>query len=643
MAGKFSRGAPKEIIYLSDTEDHSAEDFFPDDLFVKKDEEEKEAVAREEANNRRLREAINYITAKGGSDSADLYAYANRIQEFDNLLVQRYANEGRLYDPRLHRKLADMVRHAKANIERDRVDSETGDLGEGLYRDIGASKHYIDEEVASDYDGMAREKRAGKAPVRKTKGPSMTRPARTQKSPNIEPPDSIDAYPPIDRDGVPGTVQVKKQWLYGGPNNDLEKYHKHNPASLPFGETLYMQEWESMKIDYDLREGAKRKSGDGAVITKVDYDAVKLPASSSKYESGSRFKLPELRAEWKAWVKKEGHTLDLQKVIVAVNRGGLDHSTKAKDYAPRLWLPRVSISSKSVHSKSGRARSVSPGSHKRPPSSPSPSSSSSSSGGSGRGVTGSDTYRVTKPGNSVKRKPSPASSRADVKPGFDKTRRAPPPSSFGRHKLDPKGPLDGQGDLVGDMAISNKEIRRQTARLGSISAASGLSIEPRTKHVPAAPSRTNQPRGPRESALHDVPPSQRRSATPKSKRSSQVNVDKSVKTRHANVTPTAAAKRGSKRSQKSTLTPESKSKPRAAAAAAAAVTPPSNRSRAAGKRKISDGSRNYFPNSDKVGFEVEFKNPEDKDLAYGDDDFDLEHSGPSPKGTTRSGSRYYEL
>jgi hypothetical protein len=112
-----------------------------------------------------------------------------------------------------------------------------------------------------------------------------------------------------------------------------------------------MQEWESMKIDYDLAESAKRLHDDDNPIvdSNVPYGSVEARFGSLKqYDSGSRFKIPaKVWTEWER-VKEaaEGNSCLVEAAVVKFNKGGDFHDQVQKDYAPRIFLPQVSMEPK---------------------------------------------------------------------------------------------------------------------------------------------------------------------------------------------------------------------------------------------------------------------------------------------------------
>jgi len=600
-----------------------------------------EEIISEEANNRRLRQAISYIATEGGSDPLALYAH--RIQKIDEQILQQYAEEGYSFDPHLYRRLKAMTREVQTDFVQDLEDSEVLDdsddmdeagpdalyrepelnlnddelaeyddhippddlatdlledyplhdqaLGEGWekdgpaeperYRKYGVSEK-LDELAAEIFEGadndsyydpqLAAEKRAGKAPVRQSKSPSLTRSAR-QATPSPEPVHHDHPVRPIQRPrpaplpsmpspSVPGKAPIAReiQWRYGGPKNELEEYHKNFPAVLPFGETLYMQAWESMKIDYDLRESMKRKPEDPPIVTNVGYDEVKLPRSKNIYDSGSRFTLPALDDSLVKWFDVGGDEL-LHGAVEKFNQGGSEGDQLKKDYAPRIFLPKVrpDVNRRSPSFSRSRPSSKNSVQHR----------SSSSRADNGGSANNSQAERSSSSGNSDFIFLPPIHN-ADDKLG----QRRPSVASIStnddnrRHSV---GQFTGENRNVSKqdgIDTINAEIRRQTSK--SKVPSSHLDItnpKPRYALRSAVSSRRPDP------------------ALPLTKR-------------HPVVEPTPAVKRGPGRPRKKS-----------------SHLPPVSSSSRPQKRKLSDGSKKFVPLKKRGGKAVTFE----EDLEWSDE------------------------
>jgi hypothetical protein len=132
-------------------------------------------------------------------------------------------------------------------------------------------------------------------------------------------------------------------WSYGGPLNEPEEWWKDYPPSLPFGETLHMQEWESLKVTADLARGPFEDAGDAAVVeNNVPFSAAarKLP-HKSPYDSGSRFTLPQDAGVRMQQLSALGEGQSLLLEVVAEFNGGDKENLEKKDYAPRIFLERI--------------------------------------------------------------------------------------------------------------------------------------------------------------------------------------------------------------------------------------------------------------------------------------------------------------
>ena len=397
MASKYKRGPPSrrasEPVYISGSDDYSIEE---------------EDIVSEEQNNRRLRQAIGYLATGGGSDALDIYI--DRVQKIDDLILQQYAEDEYLFDQKLYQQLKAMVREVQtdssqtygedvdmlANNEDAEELEQEALLREHHDEDIGKSdqeavarvhrqirkdraKAEAIAKVAEDAKTAARENqlaidRAGKAAVgqpRKpvqTSAPKTTQPSAQETVAQAPTPrrHDRDVRHALQQTSVrPGRSAADKGknvprevvWRYGGPKNDPEQYHQNFPASLPFGETLYMQAWESMKIDFDLNASANRKADDPPVTTDVSYDKVKLPVGKNPFDSGSRFKLPEEDPKTSKWLKDDKGEL-LRKAVHNFNQGGNLKAAEGKDYAPRIWLPKI-IVGKQEHFPLARPREAS--------------------------------------------------------------------------------------------------------------------------------------------------------------------------------------------------------------------------------------------------------------------------------------------
>ncbi|KAF2747462.1 hypothetical protein M011DRAFT_458339 [Sporormia fimetaria CBS 119925] len=315
-----------------------------------------------EANNHRLRTAINYITNHGRNDSDDLYE--ERVKKIYKHILVKFHNQGYVYDGNLFEQLQRMVLKQIATFESGYEGvSSSSDEEEGLTR------------AASPMIPVGKQRGAPR-PLAKTRRapPKRVLPAKKQISTTMPPkprPREPDEEPPRE-----------KTWLYGGPNNDPEIWNNRVPSLLPFPQTFTGQLTESHAICYDLKQGPQRASG--ALDTKVSYKDAKNITSHDRdiYQSVSRFPLPKPDPEIVAIAKDfdgEGALDDL----VETWRDGKDSDRRIKKgYVPRIFLPAPGISTVAfrVYDETVTVeRAVSPGPEPTNPTSPVPSVPASAS------------------------------------------------------------------------------------------------------------------------------------------------------------------------------------------------------------------------------------------------------------------------
>ena len=276
-----------------------------------------------------LRKAIHYMITNGGPDSQDTYNH--RVNAIEEGLLQEYRNQGYPYDPQLYRQLRSLVREAQSPHPHDTYQSSQ--------EDSALENSEFNMEELSSPEALYRQDDEPDEPDEPDDPPAgLEAPRPAKLSPRLQGPRKAEV--------------IETQYLYGGPNNEVEEWHKDFPAALPFGETLYMQEWESMKIDYDLAESARtlHSDEDHIVHTNVPYNAVAARIDSpSPYESGSRFALPA--KIWTMWDRIENKAMSksaLAKRLDEFNQGGGLKEPGHRDYVPRVFLPQVSHEPKSV-------------------------------------------------------------------------------------------------------------------------------------------------------------------------------------------------------------------------------------------------------------------------------------------------------
>ncbi|KAF2654570.1 hypothetical protein K491DRAFT_467922 [Lophiostoma macrostomum CBS 122681] len=350
-------------------------------------------VVSPEANNRRLRQTIRYIESRGGADTDE--EYIERIHTIKDYVIDQYAVEGYDFDRKLWRT-------AKRLVE-DELELLSDELSDVI-------------EISSDSE-VEEELESPRALYRRISGiPPNRGHDRTESAVEMVEP-TTNAYP-ISRKGssastvaVPPAIVRETQFQYGGPNNHVEVWHKENPPILPFGETLLMQEWESLKINHDLRESArkmKENSDEPVVHTNVPLEEAERSIGElrGRYDSGSRFKLPKLNSSNLKWMDDHPDVCSLEDVVADFN-AKRSKDQVGRDYAPRIFLEQVQVNT--LHGYDAEA-------HRR-------SSASVRSAGAGSSAAGpSGTYKAS--GTSTSKGKEPAIPLA----------RGPPVGSTGRER-----------------------------------------------------------------------------------------------------------------------------------------------------------------------------------------------------------------
>ena len=264
-----------------------------------------------------LRKAIQYLAIQGGSDPVDVYV--SRVNDINEEVLQEYRTQGYPYDPQLYRQLQLLVREVQSAVPAIDQDISTPENSDTSIEELSSPTTLHREGEELDCSAAGRQ-----APHPATLSPRLQGPRKAEV--------------------------IETQYLYGGPNNEVEEWHKDFPAALPFGETLYMQEWESMKINFDLAESTKSLYADGnpIVTTNVPYEAVEARIGTpAQYDSGSRFKIPG--KIWRLWDQVKNAAMNNSSLAARVdefNQGGDPQELENKDYAPRVFLPKVSVEPK---------------------------------------------------------------------------------------------------------------------------------------------------------------------------------------------------------------------------------------------------------------------------------------------------------
>jgi hypothetical protein len=261
---------------------------------------EDEMMNREQVD-RLLRQAHHYVITEGGDDSP--HVYMERIQRIDQDMLQEIAEQGYDCDAKLYRRVRQKVDHVQREFE-DTVDAP-----------------FIVEpydELPEHYSAAAKE--------------ALCRGESEDESHTLQ---------------RIAKKETERNYLYGGSGNEPEFWHKKYPASLPFPETIRMADWESLRIHYDLATTSIHNKKEPTRSQEMSYHNLFMtpPDSLTRYESGSRFKLPAVDPEGAAKVSELGTVEKLRKLVQVYNNGDNSKNENGEyKYAPRVFLERLSIS-----------------------------------------------------------------------------------------------------------------------------------------------------------------------------------------------------------------------------------------------------------------------------------------------------------
>jgi len=268
-------------------------------------------------NDRRLAQAINYIASEGGDDSPG--TFINRIDAIDEALIQPLSQRGHNYDAALYRRARAMVRETQLEFE----------------------------EAARGLTSPSLESLRSLTPDREDEFPEYYTPSAAEalyRGAEEVGGFSKDIPEPVSH--AESKVDLERKFKYGGPNNCPEQWAKDVPPALPFPETFQMAHWESLKIDFDLRESNKRLKAEGKIVeTNVPFDHPQLEQYKDlpQYDSGSRFKLPMSTDTIQTSINKQGSLKTLIKVVKDFSMGNNLEQQIKKDYVPRLFLEEIAI------------------------------------------------------------------------------------------------------------------------------------------------------------------------------------------------------------------------------------------------------------------------------------------------------------
>ncbi|KAL5465487.1 hypothetical protein PMIN06_000643 [Paraphaeosphaeria minitans] len=284
-----------------------------------------------EFNDGRLQKAIQYLKTEGGGDAIDLYL--TRVHTIDEHILRQLPAQGRSFDPRLYRRLRDLVREVQDDVqaingEESSLDSVDESSIEVLYK---GAENDSDIELIPELPGVpaAAPYLTPRSIIKTKRVPGSGVPAKNKEQARFagDIRTSGDDY-----------VREKK-FLYGGPSNDPEVWYNKSAPLLHIGESPYLEKWESWKINRDLAKG-RGKSLD-------ELESPPVFKRDNMYDSGSNYKLPA--AVTNQWPQNEGQVARLQMLWRAAagwfNTGRRIGLSKAlpddKDYAPRMTLPLI--------------------------------------------------------------------------------------------------------------------------------------------------------------------------------------------------------------------------------------------------------------------------------------------------------------
>lgn len=301
----------------------------PDDSYS--DSSSEGGATDRQTNDVRLQQAINYVSEQGGNDSPA--TFIDRVIRIDEALIRELPlkNPGK-FDKKLHNVLQKLVEGIQREYqEAMEAASPLSEIEDALpeYDTPGATEalHRISSVVSLGSSAF-------EAPPRRPK-PKFPVGRMTLKGTlgNEKPRTSADV------------VELEHQFKYGGPDNEIENWYRNMPASLPFPETLQMEHWESLKIDFDLSEYGKNLKSEGKFVeTNIPFNhpALDQYKNLDHLESGSKFKLPVIDQHDYDKIKLLGNRSRLEKVVNAFNTGDREEELK-KDYAPRLLLDQFEV------------------------------------------------------------------------------------------------------------------------------------------------------------------------------------------------------------------------------------------------------------------------------------------------------------
>jgi hypothetical protein len=261
--------------------------------------------------------------------------YRDRVNRINDLIIQRYVDEGRLFDLDMYRELRRMVNAQLDSFDRSKEDvievssDESLSSGDPDVQMSGALYRDEDEPVTPE-----------QSPPRTPSPPPAPRRERFWKASER---DLGSPLPPLSfgKKDPPAAEVGAIQFRYGGPRNTAEEWKKNFPPILPFGESLAIREMESRQINFDLSRGPQ-VSPEQAMAKHPDM--YKDPTKEGPYDTGARFKLlrnAEARREIER-VLGDGLPI-LRSVVREFNDAGGKDVQVRKDYTPRVFLETIHV------------------------------------------------------------------------------------------------------------------------------------------------------------------------------------------------------------------------------------------------------------------------------------------------------------
>jgi hypothetical protein len=282
-----------------------------------------EEPTQREMNDRRLAQAINYLEDEGGDDSPA--TFMDRVDRIDDALLLPLFQQGRNFNVNLWNRVQAMVSQAQLDF------------------DEAAQGQLLEEDLSSMSNGESPVlERAEELPEYLTPSAAQALHRKDGRKEKPRPKDSV-REPAEEKEEK---VRREQKFQYGGPN-EVERWYKDYPASLPFPETFQLEHWESLKIDYDLNQSVKQMKAEGKIVEtnlSFDHPALKQYRNLSMYESGSRFKLPKVSESVQKRIDRIGTPERLKKTVEKTNETNNKLSKYGKYlYAPRVFLEKLTV------------------------------------------------------------------------------------------------------------------------------------------------------------------------------------------------------------------------------------------------------------------------------------------------------------